>query len=294
MGYGSNKKFSPLTDDINLIIDGCGNTHKQKFYYNGTFIDLCGLPIEEYMKSPCCGGGGDSDNDDDKSKKTNNITVTSYTDEQGIIFYMARANYLVTSDLKVSILTTDNETVTLEIPAGKSESTPVQSKSLTFIDVALNNYEDDTYKYKVIAESEIMEYNIYNKAILLKEKDFDFSKYNKITVEAESETDIKYTIPGTSIDINNFENEEELNNFFQENQYCFILAIPENVYTNNEYVIKNGVGHIITNKFTFEEIIPYQNVNYAILIEKGTDDITPYVPLYNEDLNYDYKLILEK
>lgn len=295
MGYYSDKKFSTYTDNINLIIDGCGNSYEDKYYVNGMYIDLCGLPIEEYMSNPCCcGGGSNNDEDNDKTKKLNNITITTYKDEQGVIFYMARANYTVTSDLKVTVLTTDNETLILEIPIGKTESMPVESKNMSFIDVALNNYEDETYKYKVIAESELMEYNIYNKTMLLKEKHFDFSKYNKISVEAESETNIKYIIPSTSIDYNNFETEEEINNFFQENQYCFILSIPESVYMNNEYEIKNSIGHIITNKFTFEQKIIYQNVNYVILIEKATDDINPYVPLYNEDLNYDYKLILEK
>ena len=32
MGYASNNKFHPLTDDINLVIDGCGETYEKKYY----------------------------------------------------------------------------------------------------------------------------------------------------------------------------------------------------------------------------------------------------------------------
>ena len=52
MGYGGkNFNFFGYTDENGVVFDGCGNTSEDKHYYNGMYIDLCGMSVEEYMKN---------------------------------------------------------------------------------------------------------------------------------------------------------------------------------------------------------------------------------------------------
>ena len=125
MGYASNTKFSPLTDDINLSIDGCGETHENKYYVNGTYIDLCGLPIEEYMKNPFCncGDNGNKEDEDVEDKKpVNEVLVKSFTDETGLVYYQAIAKFAVTSDIKIIVSSTTDVIVELNISTGEVAS----------------------------------------------------------------------------------------------------------------------------------------------------------------------------
>ena len=81
MGYNNNRT-SPFH---NYYSDGCGSTNNEKYYVNGTFIDLCGLSVEEYMKNPCCCTGS-GNNNQEGVKITNSIMIKSFENENDVIY----------------------------------------------------------------------------------------------------------------------------------------------------------------------------------------------------------------
>ena len=88
--------------------------------------------------------------------------------------------------------------------------------------------------------------------------------------------------------------EEELNKYCEENQYSFILILPKNMYNDKMYTLYNYGGIDVTNKFTFNSSMTIDSNEYICLVEKATDDVSPYVPIYGEDLSYEYKLTVKK
>lgn len=299
MGYSSNKKFSSLTDDINLVIDGCGNTHEEKYYYGGMYIDLCGLSIESYMENPCCGGNGNSggggSGSGETSKPVNEIYVRTFEGEDGFVYYQAFSRYPVTSNIKITVSsTTDNIVTELDLYVGDKESIPERGETTDFVNITLNMKEDDEFQYKPIKEESNPVLKIYTGVLPLNLKG-EISEDLSVTEMTKSTTkEIIYSIPPTDVNYNDFETLEEFDDFCIKNQYCFVLLLPKNIYDDKSYILSNYGGSEITKKFTFEKEITLDNVSYAYLVEKAVDDIMPFVPLYGEELSYTYKLTLIK
>lgn len=285
MGYNSNIS-SALH---NFYTDGCGCNSEEKYYFNGTYIDLCGLPVEEYMKSHCCGGGN---GDDEGVKPINEILVKSFN-ENDEIYYQAFSKFAVTSNIKINITSTNNEMTVLDLYVGDTQSTAEKGASEEFLSITISVQEDEDYKYVVMTENSKVISDIYINTMLLSESGSFSEKFEKITTENGTTCDIRFTIPGTDIDCNEME-EEELNKFIIENQHCLIICLPKSLYDKNSYSISNIGGDIITDKFTLNKTFSINNIDYAYLIEKGTDDLTPYVPIYKEDIVYVYKLTINK
>lgn len=300
MGYSNNKQFLPLTNSVNLYSDGCGETYEKKYYVNGAYIDLCGMTVEEYMSNPCCGGSGSGDSGSTKPK--NDIRIFSY-EENGVVYYQAVADYPVSSNIKLRVANPDTDAVTeLDIYIGEVQSKPEIGDSLTISDVSINVKEDDDFEYitSINNESddpETMTHSLYaatlhlnNVEQLTEEQIKELSTFELI---AGNSIDLKFIIPPVTIDVGDME-EDELKQFCEENQYALIIILPKKVYDDKLYTIYNYGGTDRTYKFVLDKTYIIDSKEYVSIIEKGTDDITPYVPLYNEELVYEYKLTMKK
>ena len=271
---------------------------KNKYYYNGVYIDLNGLPIEEYMKSPFC--YCNCNGSEESIKQKNQITVLTKKDEvDSKIYYQIKSQYPVTSFLEVSVYSTTNIKTVLEMHVGDSESKTEEGDTIDILSVNMNINEDENYKY-VIMIQDIDEYIIYKKAILASEEIISPKEqvFDEISLKLNNSDDIIFTIPATSININNFESEEELNEYIKNNQYYLMLVLPNKIYTQRKYSIYNSLNIDVTDKFLImmDKKITIDNIEYVYLYEGATDaeTITSFVPQYNEDTIYKYKLSLIK
>lgn len=274
---------------------------EKKYYYNGVYIDLNELPIEEYMKSPFCNcNGGGSEDEPESSKQKNQITVlTKKGENDGKIYYQAKSEFPVTSFMEIIITSTTNVKTVLEIHIGDTESEVEEGDTIDILSAKLNMNEDDTYKYVVILQ-DVNEYIIYKKAVPVSEELSDPNEqgFNEITLKLNDTDDIIFTIPATNIDINNFESEDELNDFIMNNQYRLVLVLPKKIYMQKKYMIYNSINADITNKFLLIEnkTVIINNIEYIYIYEGAKDEetMTSFVPQYNEDTIYKYKLSLIK
>jgi hypothetical protein len=298
MGYSNNTTSLPLTNKVNLYSDGCGDNYEEKYYTNGAYIDLCGLTIEEYMSNPCCGcNSGIS-----SSKPKNKVKIITF-EEDGNIYHQAIASYPVTSTIKVRIISKDTNTVTdLEIYPGETTSKPEIGDSFDIKDVTLNIAEDNDFQYTTIigGNSDIQDsitYDVYTASIPRNEAEnltadkissFQLTKINNGTT-----IDLSFIIPGTDINAADME-ENELNEFCENNQYAFVIVLPKNLYDNNLYSIFNYSGVDVAYKFKYDSLHIINSESFTCLVEKADNDIMPYVPLYKEDLEFQYKLTIAK
>ena len=301
MGYSSNKKFSPLTDNIGLVIDGCGRTYEDKYYVNGAYIDLCGLSVEDYMKNPCCGGGSSTGGGTtEPSKELNEIVVKVIETETGEIYYQAFANYTVTSDITVSVKTSNNTTTELKIMVGESQSAPIVGASTAIVGVSLDVIEDDSYKYKPVTEMSSKNYVTYYATLPLNELGLltstKIADFDKEVVEVDNTLEIHYVIPSTDVNYNEFENESDFETFCDNNQYCFAMVLPKKVYDDKSYSIANYIGADVSDKFAYDKTYTIDSGEFVCLVDqaKTNDDKYSYIPLFGEELKYIYKLTLSK
>lgn len=294
MGYASNNKFHPLTDDINLVIDGCGETYEKKYYYNGTYIDLCGMSIEEYMKNPCCGGGNGGS--EDYVKPINEILVKTFEDESGTIYYQAFAKFAVTSTIKINVTSSTNIVTELDLYVGDTTSKPEIGETSEIINITLSVYEDDSYEYVSVSEENKVSYDIYYKAIPLSEIGTFSSDLNIATMVLNSSADLIFTIPGSDINYNEMTDMSEIEKYYKEHEYCLLLCLPKDIYTNKQFVLSNYGGSDVTKNFTFNNYLTINGVDYACMVEKSKSELdsTMFVQLYNEDSIFQYKLTLTK
>lgn len=289
MGYSNNSMTTPLNINDELYSDGCGCKYDEKYYVNGYYIDLCGLPIEEYMKSPCCG-----DSDLPSLKPINEISVKSLIIEDKI-YYQAFAKYSVTSNIKMLVFSTTNVATELDIYVGDKESIAEIGETEEILEMRLNLYEDDSYMYIIKQDEDKVTYDIYTKARLEKDALVFSDEIDKITMEIGSTSDIVFTIPSTDVNYNEMLDIAEFEAFCEENIYCFVLYLPKSVYDDKLYSISNYGGMDVTDKFVLVEgstVIMIDDIEYVLLNERAGEDYCPYIPLYGEDNIYEYKITL--
>lgn len=294
MGYSSNKKVSPLTDSIGLVIDGCGGTYENKYYVNGMYIDLCGMSVEDYMSNPCCCKGGN--NSDVDTKPVNKITVKSFENEAGEIYYQAYATFAVTSNMKISVTSTNGVVTELEIFAGENTSKAERGETLAMMNFHLNVTEDENYSY-VAVNGTIVANDVYVATLHVRELSeldaSDILKFTMASMEPGTTLDLRYVIPATDVNYNLYEDIAEFEKFCVDNQYCFAVVLPQAIVDNKQYTIINYGGTDVTQNFVQEGgIFTVNDTKVVCLVEKAKDDIMPFVPLYNEELSYEYKLTL--
>jgi hypothetical protein len=288
MGYSNNNITPPIFGVKNLYTDGCGDSYEKKYYVNGAYIDLCGLPVEEYMKSPCCGSSGSNEG----SKPINGVSVVSF--ESGdTVYYQAFSKFEVTSNLKVTVLSANGVATVLDIYVGNTQSEPEIGETIEMSDIILNITEDENYKYMTVNDFVINIFDIYFGAILLSESGDLNHKLEKLSVEGNNTYDLRYVIPSTDVNYNDWDDIDEFERFCVENQHCFVLCLPKEVYKNEMFSIENYGGTDVKNNFLKSNEINIDGIDYIYLIESAKEDITPFVPLYGEDSVYNYKLTLK-
>lgn len=301
MGYKNNREFLPLTNKVNFYSDGCGETYDEKYYVNGAYIDLCGLTVKEYMNNPCCGGGG-SGSGSESSKLKNKIRVISY-EEAGKIFYQAFSDYPVKSNVKIRVHNPETDAITeLDIYIGETQSKPEVGDSLTIKEVSTNIKEDEEFIYTPTigggpGDTDNSVYSVYLGTLHINDaRNLTIDKIKELSlfdIPAGSTMDMKFIIPSTDIDAGEME-EEEFMKFCEENQYALVIVLPKVVYENSAYSIFNYGGGDVTSKFAFDSSYVIDSADFVCIMEKATNDIMPYVPLYNEELVYEYKLAMNK
>ena len=133
-------------------MDSCGLD--EQYYDFGLYTDLCGMSVEDAIKSVtqcCCGGGGS----DTGGTKTNNpIIISAEQNTEGKYAVKVKAAYPVTAPVVVTF-TIDGQNATATIPAGSSEvfveGIVLDSQYATIgkINIATS---DEVYKYTATSQ----------------------------------------------------------------------------------------------------------------------------------------------
>lgn len=132
-------------------MDSCGLD--ERYYDFGLYTDLCGMSVEDAIKSVtqcCCGGGGSNTG----GTKTNNpITISAEKNTDNKYVVKVKAAYATTAPVIVSF-TIDGQSATATIPAGASEATEdgvvldTQYATIGKIEIATT---DEVYKYTAVS-----------------------------------------------------------------------------------------------------------------------------------------------
>jgi len=162
--------------------------------------------------------------------------------------------------------------------------------------IMINIKEDENYTY-VINDGTNTTYDIYVATLHVNELTSldatDILKFPMTTTGPNTTLDLKYTIPPTDINYNLFDDIADFENFCANNQYCFAVVLPQVIYDNKQYTILNYGGTDVTQNFAQEGgVFMVNDTKVVCLVEKAKGDIMPFVPLYNEELSYEYKLTL--
>ena len=228
------------------------------------------------------------------SKPINEIFVKVIEGEDGMVYYQAYAKYAVTSNIKVNVVSTNGTVTELDLYVGDTLSKPEIGESKEFSVVTLSVTEDTAYVYETVTEDINQTYDIYFKAVRLVESGTLTSDFTKTSMKMNTTTDLRFVIEATDVNYNEMTDMDEFEAFCVENQNCLGLFLPKSIYENKSYMISNYGGADVTGNFGFEKYTSVDGVDYAYIVEKATDDIFPFVPLYNEELVYEYKLTLNK
>lgn len=136
-----------------FTLDKCGLA--DRYYTWGSFIDLCGMSVEEYMKAPANSGGGSGEggNSSGSTKTKNTITLSMQEGSDGTNHIKLTAEKISEEDVIVSFNVDGVGTQVVTIPAGSKEvvtsiSVPDGSKYATITN-AVATGEDERFKYSV-------------------------------------------------------------------------------------------------------------------------------------------------
>ena len=146
-----------MVSDSGVFLDWCGDD--TRYYYNGSYIDLCGMSPEEYMKRwDCCDGESDSGD----VSKTNPIVLAQKpaideTTGQEFVQIIATATKPVASEITVNVTVEfineetneiETETVAVVIPAGGRMGMMMCPRpSITITDAKPEPESDEQYDY---------------------------------------------------------------------------------------------------------------------------------------------------
>lgn len=133
-------------------MDSCGLD--EQYYDFGLYTDLCGMSVEDAIKSVtqcCCGGGG---SDTGNTKTNNPIIISAEQNTEGKYAVKVKAAYPTTAPVVVTF-TIDGQNATATIPAGSSEAfvegivLDSQYATIGEINIATS---DEVYKYTATSQ----------------------------------------------------------------------------------------------------------------------------------------------
>lgn len=130
--------------------DVCGTS--ERYYTWGSFIDLCGMSVEDYMKEASRGdGGGGQQSGGTKTKNT--ITLSMQSGSDGTYHIKAAAEKVSEEDVIVSFNLEGVGQQVIVIPAGTKEVVSTVSSAdgskYAVISGAVATSEDERFKYSV-------------------------------------------------------------------------------------------------------------------------------------------------
>ena len=152
-----------MVSENNIFLDWCGDN--VRYYYNGSYIDLCGMSPEEYMKRWCCCNGGDNGGSTESKKNAIVLKQETTVTETGqpAIMLTATSSKPTASDVTVSVTyeyidINTNEVKTgktnIMIPCGETKGEVVLEKvSITVTSATPSPKSDEFFEY--IAEGNI-------------------------------------------------------------------------------------------------------------------------------------------
>lgn len=147
-----------MVSENGLFLDWCGDD--TRYYYNGSYVDLCGMSPEDYMKNwSCCNGG---DNEGDSDNRTNAVVLSqtpiidSETGKEAIEI-VAMATKPVASELTVTVTVEFideasneivSENVDIIIPVGEKRGRLLFKRpSVTITNASTTPESDDSFDY---------------------------------------------------------------------------------------------------------------------------------------------------
>lgn len=262
-----------------ILLDYCGSD--ERYYYNGLYTDLCGLSVDDFIKSTLlnCNGGGNNDTPGEIIKTLNTI-IFSINSNGNLIVY---PNKTPKTNIKVTF-TCESMSSTIILPANSTSVvntnyTPVNNE-LTVTNVSIEPSEDDLYKYGdyKVEKNEPMKsftiyYNMVNSLTSDKLTNNDVKKFKNI-VATVNEQEITYILPAAPEGVEDLPEEEylewETNNLYQKS-----LVVPVEIYESNNNRKFNYLLGGVDAFVGFEKIktITIDNENYSILVDKD-DHVT--------------------
>lgn len=278
------------------------NRVEKRYYWNGQYMDLCGMEPEEAMKRVFNVKIVDGDFD----KSTNKVTVSMGTDASGKNTIKVSSTSTVTSDIAVvadyTIVDADGKTVSgkavITIPKGSSEGSAVidgvdSIKSIR-IDTKIGSSEstatgktfsDDNYNYTVSdyvrEETEMIQlywgvYPYKNDLTKISVNDLE----GKANQAAYNEYPIEFVIPKTD---EIYETKEESMNA----SYRLVVGVPE------KYSGKIRIDDVmnIDNTSTFIKQSKTEN-NIAFLVHTQSD-LLEYTPR-DEEMRFQFTITINK
>ena len=259
-----------------VLLDFCGSD--ERYYYSGLYTDLCGLSVEDFIKSTLlnCNGGGNNDTPGEIVKTLNTI-IFSINSNGNLVVY---ANKAPKTDIKVTF-TCESMTSTITLPANSTSVvntnyTPINSE-LTVTNVSIEPNEDDLYKYGdyKVEKNEPMKsftiyYNMVNSLNSSNLTNNDIKKFKNI-VATINEQEITYMVPAAPEGVEELPEKEYLE-WESKNFYQRTLVVPVEIYESNDNRKFNYLLGGVDAFIGFENVktVTIDNENYCILV--NTDD----------------------
>lgn len=271
-----------------ILLDYCGSD--ERYYFNGVYVDLCGMSADDYMKSTqfdCECTGGTTPSDTATTKETITILFTYTKNEDGTFTSIVEANPAPKQDIEVSYIIQSNDDGEIPINGIITPSeNPFIYTGMTFksmynivgeeqhsIDVNDNEYYDE-----VILETgdEIAYYGFINSTALTEISSYDFSTLFNNTINDEL-TEVTLTLPewnGEGNDPGNMD-ESEYAEFCKNNSYILALLFNEDDWDNNNVVITDPSENDITNTFVkIANNITINSGNFCVVAKMNDSGIS--------------------
>lgn len=268
-----------------ILLDYCNSD--EKYYYNGIYIDLCGLPVNDYINSTLLKCNNSGENDTPTNKKKNTLIFT-YNDDGYLIAYF---QFIPKIDLTVKC-TCENNEIVFNFNSGSNNKINSNYKLQNLYNIVINNVnimpsEDETYTYgtfNIVNKQKEDIVNVYNLNALLNFNDIDnasntvISDMTKTIIKNDDTITINYTRPAD--DTSNV-GDDEYDEWVKNNSYITPIIIEKEAFDNNLVTIYNALQMELNNSLYEIDTIVIDGKTYSILTEFVENVTTEQTMMYN-------------
>lgn len=255
------------------------NRKDARYYWNGAFIDLCGLPGEDYATTIFVTDGA-------AVKKTTNTITISILKSNGVYAYKAGSKQQVATDIEIELTIQDNENqeekVKLSIKAGKNISETIlttvsEAKPQPIVKSSFYNpHEDETFKYNMILPKEEPKLPVAY-TLSLKQGEIDtlsdsdiiskLNKLNKVQMK-DSATSEEFTIELTPISVEGLKEAKplEVQNLLGENKQDLIIVTDKNI----DKIVSNDTDEL--SLWTKKGTLTIDNVKFNLWYKRDEEN----------------------